>query len=113
MSCRSPLTNIIGFTELLDDDDRAVENRSPHAIYLDHIGNVRLQCSLDHRQRHLDLATVDAGIMELDISDVSVTDAVTTASGEKRPTVSKEQISADIRIYARNGSSRADASRVK
>ena len=76
---RSPLTNIIGFTELL-----ALPTTGPLAPrqreYLEHIGtssSVLLTIVNDI----LDLATVDAGIMELDISEVNVKKAI-GAAGE-------------------------------
>ncbi|MBP0587706.1 histidine kinase, partial [Mycobacterium tuberculosis] len=67
---RSPLTNIMGFTELLQTPMTGPLNERQRD-YLDHIGtssSVLLTIVNDI----LDLATVDAGIMELDISDVSV-----------------------------------------
>ncbi|MGB6117823.1 MAG: PAS-domain containing protein, partial [Mesorhizobium sp.] len=67
---RSPLTNIIGFTELL-----ALPTTGPllpkQREYLDHIGSssaVLLTIVNDI----LDLATVDAGIMELDVEEITV-----------------------------------------
>jgi signal transduction histidine kinase len=67
---RSPLTNIIGFTELLSlPSTGPLEPRQRE--YLEHIGtssSVLLTIVNDI----LDLATVDAGIMELDIAEVDV-----------------------------------------
>ena len=67
---RSPLTNIIGFTELL-----SLPSTGPltprQQEYVEHIGSssgVLLTIVNDI----LDLATVDAGIMELDITEVGV-----------------------------------------
>lgn len=108
---RSPLTNIIGFTELLQTPMTGPLN-DRQRDYLDHIGtssSVLLTIVNDI----LDLATVDAGIMELDISDVSVTDAVTTASEKVAERLKEHNILLDIRIEPGTGSFRADASRVK
>jgi len=67
---RSPLTNIIGFTELLSMP--ATGPLGPRQReYVEHIGtssSVLLTIVNDI----LDLATVDAGIMQLDISEVNV-----------------------------------------
>jgi signal transduction histidine kinase len=75
---RSPLTNIMGFTELL-----ALPATGPlnprQRDYVDHIGSssaVLLAIVNDI----LDLATVDAGIMELELTDVAVEDVVRSAS---------------------------------
>jgi signal transduction histidine kinase len=75
---RSPLTNIIGFTELL-----ALPGTGPllerQREYLEHIGSssaVLLTIVNDI----LDLATVDAGIMELDIAEVRIEQTVAAAA---------------------------------
>ncbi len=75
---RSPLTNIIGFTELLSLDGTGPLNDRQRE-YVGHIGSssaVLLTIVNDI----LDLATVDAGIMELDIEDVVIDEAVRSAS---------------------------------
>ena len=75
---RSPLTNIIGFTELLSlPATGPLETRQRE--YLEHIGtssSVLLTIVNDI----LDLATVDAGIMELDIAEVSVGRTIAAAA---------------------------------
>ena len=75
---RSPLTNIIGFTELLSlPDTGSLTQRQKE--YVDHIGtssSVLLTIVNDI----LDLATVDAGIMELDIGEVRVEQAIAAAA---------------------------------
>ena len=67
---RSPLTNIIGFTELLQQPTSGplTERQSD---YLDHIA-VSSSTLLTTVNDILDLATVDAGIMDLDVSDVEI-----------------------------------------
>lgn len=67
---RSPLTNIMGFTELLNLPDTGQLNQR-QGEYVDHIASssaVLLAIVNDI----LDLATVDAGIMELDIAEVPI-----------------------------------------
>ncbi|OWK18851.1 hypothetical protein AJ88_02630 [Mesorhizobium amorphae CCBAU 01583] len=67
---RSPLTNIIGFTELLSLP--ATGPLTPkQREYVEHVGSSS-SVLLTIVNDILDLATVDAGIMQLDISEVSV-----------------------------------------
>src|SRR5690606_5464302 len=74
---RSPLTNIIGFTELL-----SLQTTGPltprQREYVDHIGSSSSQL-LTVVNDILDLATVDAGIMELDVSEVTIASTVQSA----------------------------------
>jgi signal transduction histidine kinase len=75
---RSPLTNIIGFTELLSQPATgplATRQRE----YLEHIGSSS-SVLLTIVNDILDLATVDAGIMQLDISEVAVDRAIAAAA---------------------------------
>jgi signal transduction histidine kinase len=76
---RSPLTNIIGFTELLSlPSTGLLEPRQRE--YVEHIGSSS-SVLLTIVNDILDLATVDAGIMELDISEVDVKRTI-AAAGE-------------------------------
>lgn len=75
---RSPLTNIIGFTELLSLNGTGPLNERQRE-YVGHIGSssaVLLTIVNDI----LDLATVDAGIMQLDIGEIVIDEAVQSAS---------------------------------
>src|SRR5690606_34712268 len=65
---RSPLTNIIGFTELLAQETTGPLNPRQRD-YVDHVAtsSAQLETIVDDI---LDLATVDAGIMELEMGDV-------------------------------------------
>jgi signal transduction histidine kinase len=67
---RSPLTNIIGFTEMLQLPSTGPLTER-QGDYLDHIANSSASL-LTTVNDILDLAIVDAGIMDLDISDVDV-----------------------------------------
>lgn len=71
---RSPLTNIIGFTELLLMPDTGPLN-DRQTEYINHIGSSS-SVLLNTVNDILDLATVDAGIMELEIDEVRIGDAV-------------------------------------
>ena len=76
---RSPLTNIIGFTELLSlPSTGPLEPRQRE--YVEHIGSSS-SVLLTIVNDILDLATVDAGIMELDIAEVDVKKTI-AAAGE-------------------------------
>ncbi|MEP9387062.1 ATP-binding protein [Mesorhizobium sp. KR9-304] len=76
---RSPLTNIIGFTELLSlPTTGPLQPRQRE--YVEHIGSSS-SVLLTIVNDILDLATVDAGIMELDIAEVEVKKTI-AAAGE-------------------------------
>jgi signal transduction histidine kinase len=75
---RSPLTNIIGFTELLSlPTTGPLQPRQRE--YVEHIGSSS-SVLLTIVNDILDLATVDAGIMELEISEVRVDQTITAAA---------------------------------
>ena len=75
---RSPLTNIIGFTELLAMPSTGALNERQQE-YLEHIGSSS-SVLLTIVNDILDLATVDAGIMQLDIGEVSVAQTIAAAA---------------------------------
>ncbi|RUX77764.1 PAS domain-containing sensor histidine kinase [Mesorhizobium sp. M7A.F.Ca.US.006.04.2.1] len=75
---RSPLTNIIGFTELLSQPTTGPLTQKQRE-YVEHVSSssaVLLTIVNDI----LDLATVDAGIMQLDISEVQVDRTIAAAA---------------------------------
>lgn len=75
---RTPLTNIIGFSDMLATETFGALNQRQHE-YLDHIGS-ESGALLNIVNDILDLATLDAGIMELDIKDVLIQDVMNYAS---------------------------------
>jgi signal transduction histidine kinase len=75
---RSPLTNIIGFTELLSLPATGPLGQKQRE-YVEHIGSSS-SVLLTIVNDILDLATVDAGIMELDISEVRVERTIAAAA---------------------------------
>ena len=75
---RSPLTNIIGFTDLLSLPSTGPLNPRQQE-YVGHIGSSS-SVLLTIVNDILDLATVDAGIMELDISEVPVDRTIAAAA---------------------------------
>lgn len=87
---RSPLTNIIGFAELLNDD-RIGELNDKQGEYIDHImssGAALLALINDI----LDLATIDAGIMELNLAEINVRTTLEAAIEGIRDRLQEENI---------------------
>ena len=93
---RSPLTNIIGFTELLNLPETGPLNQKQRE-YLDHIGSSS-SVLLTVVNDILDLATVDAGIMELEIGEVRVGDMVEAAAGLISERLREHQIRLDVQM---------------
>lgn len=93
---RSPLTNIIGFTELLNIQDTGSLNQRQRE-YVDHIGSSS-SVLLTVVNDILDLATVDAGIMELEIGEVRVGDMVEAAAGLISERLREHQIRLDVQM---------------
>ncbi|WP_439273004.1 ATP-binding protein [Pseudochrobactrum sp. HB0163] len=107
---RSPLTNIIGFTELLQTPGFG-ELSSRQREYVEHISSSSLTL-LTIVNDILDLATVDAGIMELDVSDVPIREAVTAAGERVAERMREHNIRLNVNIDSDIVSFRADAGRV-
>lgn len=108
---RSPLTNIIGFTELMNQPTTGPLTEKQKE-YLDHIGSssaVLLTIVNDI----LDLATVDAGIMELDIADVDVDRLVRESVELVGERLRKHQISIDVDLSSAPTRVRADENRMR
>ncbi|WP_375630598.1 MULTISPECIES: PAS-domain containing protein [unclassified Bartonella] len=74
---RTPLTNIIGFSDILRDQIFGSINERQQE-YLEHIHS-ESGTLLNIVNDILDLATLDAGIMELDIKSVNIADAMIQA----------------------------------
>ncbi|MEP3278380.1 MAG: ATP-binding protein [Stappiaceae bacterium] len=74
---RSPLTNIIGFAQLLSDPKFGplTEKQSEYTDYIMSSSSALLAIINDI----LDLATIDAGIMELDLGQVDIQETVVAA----------------------------------
>lgn len=77
---RSPLTNIIGFTDLLSQPltGPLQERQSDYVEHIRSSSSVLLTIVNDI----LDLATVDAGIMTLELDEVSIENTVASASSQ-------------------------------
>ncbi len=108
---RSPLTNIIGFTELLQMPIAGTLN-GKQAEYLGHIdsSSAELKAIVDDI---LDLATLDAGAMELEIAEISVRDAVEAAAALVATRLADHRIALDVNVAGAPPSFHADAQRVR
>jgi signal transduction histidine kinase len=108
---RSPLTTAIGFAQLLDDPAIGPLN-SKQREYVGHIteASAALLALIDDI---LDLATVDAGAMELELSDVDVRQTMEAAAEGVRDRLAERDLKLEIRVRPEIGRFRADAKRVR
>lgn len=108
---RSPLTNIIGFTELL-----SLETTGPltprQREYVEHISSSS-SILLTVVNDILDLATVDAGIMELDVREVPVAATVQAAVSLVEKRFAEHDISVEVDVSRAPSHFFADEHRVK
>ncbi|MFD1329828.1 ATP-binding protein [Mycoplana ramosa] len=108
---RSPLTNIIGFADLLKTPSIGTLSER-QAEYVDHIATssaVLLTIVNDI----LDLATVDAGIMQLDLSEISLTDLLDEVAAEFADRLQESQVALEIVASDALGTIVADHQRLK
>ncbi|WP_425475351.1 ATP-binding protein [Shinella oryzae] len=108
---RSPLTNIIGFADLLKTPTMGELNER-QAEYVDHIATssaVLLTIVNDI----LDLATVDAGIMELDYTEINLTDLLDDVSMQFADRLHEAQVTLEITAPDSLGTIVADQQRLK
>jgi len=108
---RSPLTNIIGFTDLLRTPGMdPLTNRQ--AEYLDHISNSS-SLLLTLVNDILDLATVDAGIMELTYAPVTLNDLIDEVSLQIAHRLQENNVTLKIAAESDLGVIQADHQRLK
>ncbi len=111
---RAPLTNIKGFAEMLQQPAFGPLNEK-QAEYVSHIAassNV-LHALVDNL---LDLATVDAGIMELDLHQIEMRDTMRTAAKSVAELLHEKRVTLNLipaRQATTNGQFVADANRVQ
>ncbi|MDI6027452.1 PAS-domain containing protein [Corticibacterium sp. UT-5YL-CI-8] len=108
---RSPLTNIIGFTELL-----SLPGTGPltgrQREYLEHIGSSS-SVLLTIVNDILDLATVDAGIMQLEISEVPVGRTIAAAAELVADRMQEHAIRLDVQALEAPARLHADETRLR
>ncbi len=108
---RAPLTSIKGFAEVLEQKSFGPLNKK-QAEYIGHItssSNV-LHALVDNL---LDLATVDAGIMELDLQQIDVRDVMRTAAASMSAHLEAKNVKLNIKQLGGAGKFIADADRVE
>ncbi len=108
---RSPLTNIIGFTDLLRTPGLG-ELNDRQAEYIDHI-STSSSVLLTLVNDILDLATVDAGIMRLNYSEIDLGDLLDDVSIQIADRLQESGVTLEITAPARLGSIIADPQRLK
>ncbi|WP_417688400.1 ATP-binding protein [Roseibium sp.] len=108
---RSPLTNIIGFAQLLTNP-KFGELSVKQGEYADYIrsSSSELLLIIDDI---LDLATIDAGIMELDLSEVEVSKTVAAAVEALKDRIAEAQISLNTSVPEDIGTMVADEKRLR
>lgn len=108
---RSPLTNIIGFAQLLGDTKFGdlTPKQSEYTNYILSSSSALLAIINDI----LDLATIDAGIMELDLSDVDVARTVAAAVEGLKDRLSEAHITLRSHVPENIGSLQADERRLR
>jgi signal transduction histidine kinase len=108
---RSPLTNIIGFANLLGDPAFGHLNRK-QAEYLGYI-TASTNALLALINNILDLATIDAGAMTLNLTDVDIRTSMEGAAEGVQDRLARNQITLDIRAPTDIGSFVADERRLR
>jgi signal transduction histidine kinase len=108
---RSPLTNIIGFVHLLDDPATGPLQQKQRE-YLDFI-TVSTNTLLALINNILDLATIDAGRMQLNLGEVNIRSAMEAAAEGVQDRLVASGLTLDIRSTPQIGSFVADERRVR
>jgi len=108
---RSPLTTIIGFGQLLDNPAIGPLTDKQRE-YIDHItqSSTALLAIIDDI---LDLATIDAGAMQLDLGEVDIRSTMAAAAEGIRDRLNDGNIALDMKAPANIGSFTADPKRVR
>jgi signal transduction histidine kinase len=108
---RSPLTNIIGFVHLLGDPATGPLERKQRE-YLDYI-TVSTNSLLALINNILDLATIDAGRMQLNLGPVDIRETMTAAAEGVQDRLVSSGLTLDIRAAENIGGFVADKLRVR
>ena len=108
---RSPLTNIIGFAHFLGEPSVGPLNAKQHE-YLGYI-NTSTTALLAIINDILDLATIDAGAMKLNLGEVNIRQTMSAAAEGIKDRLVKDGIALDMRAAANIGSFVADDRRIR
>ncbi|POF34112.1 signal transduction histidine kinase [Roseibium marinum] len=108
---RSPLTNIIGFAQLLSDPKFGdlSDKQGEYAEYIQSSSSALLAIINDI----LDLATLDAGIMELDLGEVDVASTVSAAVEGLKDRIAEARINLRTQVPDDIGMMVADERRLR
>jgi signal transduction histidine kinase len=108
---RTPLTNIIGFSELLANSRTGLLNLKQHEYVADiSVSSKTLLSIIDDI---LDLATIDAGALELKLSPVNVQGVIDAAIQGVRERASRARLTLDIAVADDAVEFMADESRIR
>ena len=107
---RSPLTNIIGFTDLLSSEIKGPISEA-QAEYLGYIQNSS-EDLLETVDEIIDLSTIDAGAMQLDYADVGVEEVVAAAVKRVENRLDDHDLVLDVHADTDLGTIEADADRL-
>lgn len=108
---RTPLTSVIGFAELLSSDVTGPLS----AKQTDYVGHILVSSDslLAIINNILDLATIDAGAMELNFSEVDILNAIEEAANGVRDRLKETGLRLRVRVQEGLGTFEADESRVR
>ncbi|WP_449255681.1 ATP-binding protein [Bosea sp. (in: a-proteobacteria)] len=108
---RSPLTNIIGFAQLLGTETVGAlnEKQRDYTAHIMRSSGALLAIINDI----LDLATIDNGALALDIQDVDVADTIAQAAAGLHDRLTDSKLALKVEIDPRTGSLRADGKRLR
>jgi signal transduction histidine kinase len=108
---RSPLTNIIGFANLLGDPafGPLSDKQREYLGYITGSTNALLAII----NNILDLATIDAGAMTLNLSEVDIRASMEAAAEGVQDRLAKDHLTLDIRVAPAIGSFTADERRLR
>lgn len=108
---RAPLTSIAGFSEILGSDATGKLN-SKQAEYIEYISRSSdvLKALIDDI---LDLASIDAGSMELDLVPTKISDCIDESLEAVEDKLSRHQISVNVNIAKNSQKLIADPARVR
>jgi signal transduction histidine kinase len=108
---RSPLTNIIGFTHFLSDPNIGPLNPRQHE-YLGYITS-STNALLAIVDNILDLATIEAGAMTLDVAPIDIRRTMEAAAEGVQDRLAQDQITLELRAAPDIGTFRADERRIR
>ncbi len=108
---RSPLTNIIGFANLLSDPGFGPLNDKQHE-YLGYI-TASTNALLALINNILDLATIDAGAMALNLTEVDIRASMEAAAEGVQDRLAKDHLTLEIKASPNIGSFTADERRLR